>query len=549
MTARNEASLVFLPLGGSGEIGMNLNLYGFGPPEARDWIICDCGVTFGEEEAAPGIDLILPDPAFIVERRERLLGLVLTHGHEDHIGAVPHLWPSLRCPVYATPFTAALVRRKLDEAGLGREVRLTTVPLGGHLDLGPFALDFISLTHSIPEPNALAIRTPLGTVLHTGDWKLDPEPLVGGLVDEDALRALGREGVLAMICDSTNVFQEGHSGSEEEVRESLTALMGGLSGRIAVTAFASNVARVETIARAAAAHGRHPVLVGRSMHRIVEVARETGYLAGLPPILREEEGAWLAPDKVCYICTGSQGEPRAALMRIAEGSHPHLALDPGDTVIFSSRIIPGNERAIFRLQNLLAERGVRIITERDHFVHVSGHPYRDELRSMYNWVRPKIAVPVHGEMRHLLEHADLAKSLQVPETVVAPNGSVVQLAPGAAHIVAQVPAGRLYLDGEVLIPERSGAVQDRRRISAAGYVGVVLVVDRADVLAAPPSVIVRGLPEQEEGQVEGEIAVAVEDAWEEAQGSEEAVRRAARRAARLLTGKKPLVELRVVRLA
>jgi ribonuclease J len=549
MTDKTESSLVFVPLGGSGEIGMNLNLYGFGPPDARDWIICDCGVTFGEEEATPGVDLILPDPGFIVERRARLLGLVLTHGHEDHIGAVPHLWPSLRCPIYATPFTTALVRRKLDEAGLGREVELVTVPLGGHLDLGPFALDFISLTHSIPEPNALAIRTPLGTVLHTGDWKLDPEPLVGQMADEGALRALGQEGVLAMICDSTNVFQEGHSGSEEEVRASLTALMGGISGRIAVTAFASNVARVETIARAAAAHGRHPVLVGRSMHRIVEVARETGYLAAMPPILREEEGAWLAPDKVCYICTGSQGEPRAALMRIAEGSHPHLTLDPGDTVIFSSRIIPGNERAIFRLQNLLAQRGVRIITERDHFVHVSGHPYRDELRSMYGWVQPKIAVPVHGEMRHLLEHADLAKSLQVPETVVALNGSVIQLAPGAAHVVEQVPSGRLYLDGDVLIPERSGAVQDRRRISVAGYVGVVLVVDRRGDLAAPPSVIVRGLPEQEEGLVAGEIAAAVEDVWEKAEGSEEAVRRAARRVVRLLTGKKPLFELRVVRLA
>jgi ribonuclease J len=488
--------LVFLPLGGAGEIGMNLNLYGYGPEKARRWIMVDLGVTFGDDRT-PGVDLIMPDTAFIEEHADELLGLVLTHAHEDHIGAVAHLWPRLRCPVYATPFTAALVRGKLMEAGIENEVPLNIVALGSRFSLGPFDIELVTLTHSIPEPNALAIRTPLGLIMHTGDWKIDPEPLVGGDMDIARLSEIGDEGVRAIVCDSTNVFSPGTSGSEADVARSLIEVIRECEGRVAVTTFASNVARIESIAKAAAVCDRHVILVGRAMFRLVGAAREAGYLTDLPPFLTEHDVGYLPQDKVLLICTGSQGEPRAALARIVDDSHPNVTLSPGDTVIFSSRVIPGNEPSIFELQNRLAERGIRIVTERDHFVHVSGHPCRDELARMYQWIRPEVAIPVHGEARHLAEHARLARELQVPEAIVIRNGLMVRIAPGPAEIVGEVPSGRIYLDGEVLIEADEGAVQERRKLAFAGSVFVSLVLDRDGQVRGEPQVRLHGLPEED----------------------------------------------------
>ncbi|MBA4210647.1 MAG: MBL fold metallo-hydrolase [Parvibaculum sp.] len=548
---------VFLPLGGSGEIGMNLNLYGYGPEDDRRWIIVDLGVTFGDDRT-PGIDVIMPDPAFIEDRREELLAIVLTHAHEDHIGAVAHLWPRLRCPVYATPFTAAMVRGKLIEAGIEAEVPMHIIPLGHRFELGPFDIELVTLTHSILEPNALAIRTPLGLVLHTGDWKIDPDPVIGDTTDIERLRAIGDEGVRAMVCDSTNVFTPGTSGSEADVAASLVELLKQCEGRVAVTTFASNVARLESIIRAGEAADRHPVLVGRSMHRVVAAAREAGYLQDLPRIVSEDDAGYLPRDKVLFICTGSQGEPRAALARIAEDSHPSIVLDKGDTVVFSSRVIPGNETSIFDLQNRLAERGIRIVTEKDHFVHVSGHPCRDELADMYRWVRPQVAIPVHGEMRHLAEHTALARELQVPEQVLVRNGLLVRLAPGTAEVVDEAPSGRLYLDGEVLTGEDEGAVQERRRLAFAGSVFVSVVLDGKGDVRGDPQVRLMGLPEEDSHGVafEDRALDAVDDALgrlpKKRRGDDAAVaeflRRAVRGALRREWGKKPQVEVVVTRI-
>ncbi|NWG46660.1 MAG: ribonuclease J [Alphaproteobacteria bacterium] len=473
---------------------MNLSLIGFGPRERPQWIIVDIGVTFGDL-TTPGVELILPDITFIEERRKDLLGIVLTHAHEDHIGALPALWPRLKCPVYATRFTAALVRDKLSQAGLERAVPMTIVELGARFGIGPFDIEYVTLTHSIPEPNALAIRTPLGTLFHTGDWKIDSDPLIGQRTDEKRLLEIGREGVLAMLCDSTNVFTEGESGSESSVRESLVELIASLKGKVAVTTFASNVARLTSVIAAAESAGRHVALIGRSMHRITGAARESGYLSDTAKLISEEEAGYLPDDAVLYLCTGSQGEPRAALSRIAAGTHPHVSLGQGDTVIFSSRIIPGNETEIFGLQNQLAARGVRVLTEKDHFVHVSGHPCRGELARMYQWIRPEIAVPVHGELRHLQEHAALARELQVPQARVAPNGAMLRLAPGPAEIVDHVHAGRLYLDGEVLADSGDPAFAARRRLAGAGAIIVALAFDRRGRLSADPEIRLLGAPE------------------------------------------------------
>ncbi|HEU0162996.1 MAG TPA: ribonuclease J [Rhizomicrobium sp.] len=538
--------LVFLPLGGSGEIGMNFNAYGFGPEGDRKWIIVDCGVLFGREGAVPGVDVLMPDVRYLVEQRENILGIVATHAHEDHIGAIHHLWPALRCPVYATPFTARLIASKLDEAGLSSRVKVQQVPVGGNLVLGPFTLDFISITHSILEPNLLAIRTPLGTVTHTGDWKIDPNPMLGEETDVARLEKLGAEGVLALVCDSTNALVPGTSGSEAQVRESLTALVGTLGGRVAVTGFASNVARLDTIARAARAHGRHIALVGRSMQKMVSAARECGYLKDFPPILDETEAADLPPRKVLYLCTGSQGEPRAALARIANDSHPHVHLAEGDTVIFSSRVIPGNELAIFEMQNQLAARGIELLTAEDHFVHVSGHPCREELAQMYRWIRPQVAVPVHGEMRHQVAHARLARELQVPQALVPENGQLFRLAPGRAELIDEVPSGRVHLDGRVLVAEGEGLAKDRRAMGFAGLLVVSLVLDAKGRIAGAPNVLGEGMPEP----VAEAVLKAVEQATAKLGRSDpdelaETVRRAARRAAHDAWGKKPMTRVLV----
>jgi ribonuclease J len=541
--------LVLLPLGGAGEIGMNFNAYGYGPPDDRQWIVVDCGVVFGRESGTPGVDVIMPDIRFLAEQHESVLGMVLTHAHEDHIGAIAHLWPQLRCPLYATPFTARLIQEKLAEAGLKERVRVNVVPLSGKLSLGPFAIEFITITHSILEPNALSIRTPLGTVVHTGDWKIDPDPLIGEVTNSEALEALGSKGVLAMVCDSTNALVAGESGSEARVRQSLFDLIGTLKGRVAVTAFASNVARLDSVIRAGRAHGREVALVGRAMHRMVSAARDTGYLGDLPYTIDEAEAAQLPSERVLYLCTGSQGEPRAALARIASAEHPNVSLGPGDTVIFSSRIIPGNELAIFSLQNKLAGLGVEVLTERDHFVHVSGHPAREELAQMYRWVRPKIAIPVHGELRHLTEHARLARSLQVPQAVVVQNGQMVRLAPGLAQIVDETPSGRLHLDGKILVEEGRGHARARNALAQAGFIAVTIPLDAKNRIAGDPSLIVEGIPDI----VHDPIREALEECVRRhnpKRGDEEALkestRRAVRRAASDAWGKKPVTRVDVI---
>jgi ribonuclease J len=546
-----DDELLFLPLGGAGEIGMNLNLYG----HAGAWLMVDLGITFGDE-STPGIDVIMPDPSFIEERRDELVGLVLTHAHEDHLGAVAYLWDRLGCPVYATPFTAAVLRRKLAEAGLLDRVPLTVIPLSGRFSVGPFAIELITLTHSIPEPNALVIETPVGRVMHTGDWKLDPDPLVGPTTDEEALIRVGEEGVLAMVCDSTNVLVPGESGSEADVRATLLDIVGRYKQRVAVACFASNVARLETIARVGEAHGRRVALVGRSLWRIYEAAKETGYLLDIPPFLGERDVGYLPREEVLMICTGSQGEPRSALARIVAGDHPEVGLEAGDTVIFSSRIIPGNEISINRLHNRLSEQGIEVVTTNEENVHVSGHPARDELAQMYQWIRPRIAVPVHGEPRHLVAHAKLAQECQVPETVVVQNGSVVCLAPGKAEIIDDVFTGRLAVDGHQIINLESGALRDRRRMIHHGSAVATVILDRGGALRGLPIVSLHGI---EPGEREDAILPVVTDAVADAvnalsdrdRGNDEqvseAARRAVRRSLRQICGKRPHTEVHLVR--
>jgi ribonuclease J len=544
-------ALLFVALGGANEIGMNLNLYG----AAGKWLILDCGVTFGDD-SQPGLEVVMPDPSFIAERRDQLLGIVATHAHEDHIGAIPYLWSQLLCPVWATPFTASVLRAKLAEVGLAGKVRINVVPMSGRFTIGPFELELVTLTHSIPEPNAVVLRTAAGTVFHTGDWKLDPDPLIGEPVDEAALRRLGDEGVLAMVCDSTNALRPGASGSEAALRLSLTELIGRYDARVAVACFASNVARLETIAHAAAVHGRDVALVGRSLWRIDRAARENGYLADLPRFLTEDEAGYVPRDRILMICTGSQGEPRSALARIARDDHPNVDLEPGDVVIFSSRIIPGNEKAIGRLQNALARLGVEIVTELDHFVHVSGHPARDELVRMYQMIRPRVAIPVHGEARHLIANAELAGDCQVPQSLVIENGDLVRLGPTGAAIVDEVPVGRLASDGKGLLPVSGEALKARRRVVFNGSVVATLVLKTNGRLVAPPALTLIGLvePEGADKAVPG-LRTAIERALDElppaARRADDAVADAARRALRRALnerfGKRPLTEIQIVR--
>ncbi|MEM9681899.1 MAG: ribonuclease J [Pseudomonadota bacterium] len=546
-----DAELLFLPLGGAGEIGMNLNLYG----HAGTWLMVDLGITFGDE-STPGVDVILPDPSFIEERRENLAGLVLTHAHEDHLGAVAYLWDRLRCPVYATPFTASVLRRKLIEAGMLDRVPLHEVPMSGRFSVGPFDIELITLTHSIPEPNALVIETRAGRVMHTGDWKLDPDPVFGPTADEEALIRVGESGVLAMVCDSTNVLVPGDSGSEADVRDTLMDIVGQYENRVAVACFASNVARLETIARVGEAHGRNVALVGRSLWRIYEAAKETGYLLDIPPFLTEHDLGYLPREKVLMICTGSQGEPRSALARIAAGDHREATLEAGDTVIFSSRIIPGNEISINRLHNRLSERGIGIVTANEENVHVSGHPARDELAQMYQWIRPRIAVPVHGEPRHLVAHAELARECQVPESVVVQNGAMVCLAPGKAEIVDEVFTGRLAVDGRQIIDLESSAIRDRRRMTYHGSAVATVIIGEDGDLRGDPIVSLHGIEagEREDAilpEVIDAVAEAVEglgdrDREDDEQVSETA-RRAVRRSLRHICGKRPHTEVHLVR--
>jgi len=556
---RKDDELIFLPLGGSNEIGMNFNLYGFGPAHDRKWIVVDLGVTFGDQ-TTPGVEVILPDPQFLEENAHRLLGIVLTHAHEDHIGAVAHLWPRFKAPIYATPFTAFILREKLREADLLEEAEITIVPLGGKIELGPFSLELITLTHSIPEPNGLAIRTPLGTILHTGDWKIDPDPLLGGPTDVDAIRRLGDEGVLAMVCDSTNVFVDGHAGSEADVRKAMIPLIGSLKGKVAVACFASNVARMDSVIRAAEANGRRVCLVGRSMHRMAAAAKSVGLMEDIKPFLDDTEAKHFPPQGVLYLCTGSQGEPRAALSRIAEGTHPHVNLGAGDACVFSSRVIPGNEIPIRNLQNKLTERGVRLYTERDHpGIHVSGHPCRDELAEMYAWARPTISVPTHGERRHLMEHAAFARDLQVPQQVTPRNGDMVRLAPGRAEIIDEVPSGRLFVDAGILTPENGDALRERRHAAFNGVIAVSVALDGRGKIVSGPQVRALGLPTDDEDHLDDvldDLADEAESAIKRLKGDalelddsiETAISRAVKKASQRIWGRRPVVETTVLRI-
>jgi len=546
-------ALHFLPLGGAGEIGMNLNLYGY----AGKWLMLDLGITFSDD-TTPGIDILVPDPAWIADRRKDLVGLVLTHAHEDHLGAVAYLWDQLRCPIWATPFAASVLRRKLEEWDLVDEVKVHIYNAGDRWTIGPFDLEAIPLTHSIPEMQSIAIRTPVGMVLHTGDFKLDSDPLVGPVSDEAALRRLGDEGILALVCDSTNVFNEGESGSEGAVRESLLKLCAGRKGRIAITTFASNVARIATAAEVARQTGREIALIGRSLLKMAESAKEAGYLKDSPKFLTEYDIGYIPQDKVLLLCTGCQGEPRGAMARIANGDHPNVSLGRGDVVIFSARIIPGNERKIATMQNRLIEDGIELITERDAFVHVSGHPARDELARIYALTRPRIAVPVHGEARHIAEHARYAKSLQVPQSVAVGNGQMLRLAPGKPQIVATVPSGRLAVDqgnGDLLLLQ-GPVLQARRRLMNNGVVMLSLGLDGKCDLVADPNVTILGVADGEADDLAEEVAEAVAQAVErlndKAARDDDAVTEAARRAARRVVkdwcGRRPPVEVHVMRL-
>ncbi|MGO4669003.1 ribonuclease J [Bosea sp. 2YAB26] len=490
---RSSDQLVFVPLGGLGEIGMNAALYGFGPEGRRKWILVDCGLSFAGPDV-PGVDIVLPDLRYIIEERANLLGIVITHAHEDHIGALAALWPSLRAPVYCTQFAAGLLAtRRLGEPGAPK-VPINVVAQGGHVTLGPFEIEFVPVAHSIPESCALAIRTPVGLVVHTGDWKIDPTPQVGLPTDEKRLRELGDEGVLALICDSTNVMRDGISPSEADVAAKLKELVASAPGRVAVTTFASNVARLRAVAEAAMAGHRDVVVVGRAMDRVIDVARECGYLDGIPAFRSVEHYGYLPRDKVVALLTGSQGEPRAALSRIASDDHPEIALSPGDRVIFSSRTIPGNEKAVGNILNALARDNIEIITDRTHLVHVSGHPRREEMARLYGWLRPKIAIPAHGEDLHLSEHAAFARGLGVKNVVRAGNGDIIAITADGAGKIDEAPHGRLYQDGALLVNAMEKTIQERRRLSFAGMISVAVAVDDKGGIAGEPEIAVLGLP-------------------------------------------------------
>lgn len=494
---KKDNDIVFLPLGGVGEIGMNLGLYGYGPEDDRTWLIVDCGVSFAGPEL-PGIDLVVPDIKFLEDEVDNIAGMVITHAHEDHYGGILHLWPYLKVPVYATAFTAGLLAAKTESEPGAEEVPVTLVKQGDRVKIGPFDVEFVAMAHSIPEPCALAIRTPAGMVLHTGDWKIDPTPGVGLPIDMDRLAELGREGVMALVCDSTNAVRDGISPSEAEVAEELKKVMAKARHRIAVTTFASNVARIRAISEAATANGRDVVVVGRSMHRVIEVAGELGYLEGLKPFHEEEAFGYLPREKAVLLCTGSQGENRAALARIAAGDHRNIALSKGDMVIFSSRTIPGNEKAVGEVMNNLADKDVEIVTDKDALVHVSGHPRRGELEQLYKLLQPKVVLPVHGEPLHLAAHAAFAKAQGVPEVVRGKNGNIIRLSAGRAGIIDEAPSGILVKDGEILDDPEVTGVKERRKLSFAGAAVIALVVNRAGDLLDDPNVVLLGLPDTDD---------------------------------------------------
>jgi ribonuclease J len=553
MTEQNE--LVFAPLGGLGEIGMNCALYGFGPAKKRKWLLVDVGVAFAGEDL-PGVDLILPDVKFVEKIKKDLVGIIITHAHEDHIGALVELWPRLGVKVYATRFAAGLLEaRRLNEPGAPK-IPIEIVAQGGRIEVGPFDVEFIAVAHSIPESCALAIRTPAGLIVHTGDWKIDATPLVGKPTDEARLRALGDEGVLALICDSTNVLREGESPSEADVARNLSALVSQASGRVVITTFASNVARLRAAAEAGLANGKQVMVIGRAMERVLAVARECGYLEGLPAFLGQDHFDRIPRNQVLALATGSQGEPRAALARIAEDEHPTATLAPGDIVVFSSRTIPGNEKAVGKIVNGLVAQGIEVVTDRTQLVHVSGHPRRAELAKMYEWLRPRIAIPAHGEAVHLSEHANFARAQGVSEVVRALNGDIVLLAAGQSGIVGQVDHGRLYKDGDILLPTGDDCVAQRRKLSFAGVVSIALALSAKGDLSGDPDVMIAGLPTRTRlgAGMDDLIDAAIFETFEslprgkrrDADAVSTAIERAVRNAVNAVWGKKPAVHVLVV---
>ncbi len=548
------SELVFLALGGLGEIGMNCYLYGTGPADKRQWLMVDIGITFPEGEFDPGVDVILPDLRFIEDDHVDLAGIVITHAHEDHFGALIELWPRLKVPVHATPFTAQLLKAKLAEGGNRVKIPIKEIPVSSTFKVGAFDLEFVAVAHSIPEPQALLIKTAEGKVLHTGDWKIEPTPYGSGTdTDAQRLTQIGLDGVDALICDSTNAMREGRSPSETEVAVSLAAEIKKCSGAVAVTIFSSNVARMQAISDAAKATGRTLVVAGRAMHRMIAVAMETGHLRPDFRYHDQDHFQHLAPEKALLLCTGSQGEQRAALARIADNEHPVIRLTPRDTVIFSSRTIPGNEKVVGRIQNRLVERGIQIITDADALVHVTGHPRRDELREMYGWVKPRIAIPMHGEARHLAANAALAKTCGVPQVMVVRNGDIVRLAPGDGAVIDEAPTGRLFRDGRLLVESTEGPVRDRRKLAQVGIAVVSLVLDTRGNIAADPDVVLDGIPETDtEGRdildlvidaVDGTLKSFPPKRRLDQERLEEAVRKTVRGTIDHAWGKRPIVKV------
>ena len=552
----SKEELIFCPLGGSGEIGMNMNLFAYGSETNQKWIIVDMGVTFADD-SIPGVDLIYPDPGFIIDKKDDLLGIVLTHAHEDHIGAISHIWPDLKCNIYATPFTAVLIKEKFKEKKIDITKNLKIVDLNGSIKLGSFNIEFVTLTHSILEPNGLSIKTPVGTILHTGDWKVDPNPLIGEKVNEKKLKEIGNEKVLAMICDSTNVFNLGRAGSESDVRDSLLKIMSLKSKRIVVTSFASNVARMESIFYCAEKINREISLVGRSMNRIFKAARQCGYLKNIKDPIDPREAKKFPREKIVYLCTGSQGEPMGAMKRIIKGIHPDVFLEKNDVIIFSSKIIPGNEKKLYSLHNDIIKQDIELVTEETDFVHVSGHPNREDLKDMYNWVKPNSIIPVHGEHRHMNEHMKFAKEMQIPHALRVENGDIIRIFPGdSPSIIDKAPSGRMYLDGSVGVGEDSQSIKERRKLSQNGYLEITLILNNSGKLNKP-IISYRGIPEN---LLDEKIIFKVEDEIfntckmfsmknkNQEKNLIESLKQNCRRIIRDKTGKKPFTNINIARL-
>ena len=548
--------LLYCPLGGAGEIGMNMNLFGYGQEDDHKWIMVDVGVTFADD-SIPGVDLIYPDPGYAEDKKDNFLGIILTHAHEDHIGAITHVWPKFKCKIYATPFTAALVTEKFREKKIDITSYLQIVQLGSTINLKPFKIEFITMTHSIVEPNGLRIETPAGSILHTGDWKCDPNPLVGDNMNSKRLIEIGKEGVLTMICDSTNVLSVGRSGSEKDVRDSMLKIIEKQKKRVIVTSFASNVARMETIFYCAEKTGRNISLVGRSMHRIYKAAKQCGYLSDVIEPIDPRDAKNISSEKIIYLCTGSQGEPMGAMNRISNYIHPDVFVEAGDTVIFSSKIIPGNEKKLYKLHNQLVREGINVISEETDFVHVSGHPNRDDLKDMYEWIQPNSIIPVHGEQRHMLEHIDFAKKLNVPHPIKVENGDIVRIFPGdSPEVFDKAPYGKIFLDGNIGVEEESKSIKERRNVSQNGHLNITVIITTQGNIHNTPIVNFMGIPilntEEFKISIQDEIdkiakSFSLNNKKQE-ENFKDALKVTCRKFTKEKTGKRPITNINLVRI-